>query len=235
MMPPAPPRRPRRPKPATIRRRHLVELLLLLPLIALPAGCSVLGLAANAMPQAPVPARYNGLAGHSVAVLVWVPRGLAVDYPALRLDLVTGVQARLQRAQKAGKGELKNATFPHAPASLVRFQEDHPELERSPIVNVAPRLKVQRLIYVEVENFQTRSEQAVELYRGSATISLRVVAVDGGAAKVVYEEAGGSVTFPPSAPAEGLPDASDAKIYRGTTGLLAQVIAERFYAHPAGK
>ena len=235
MTPPAPPRRPRRPLSPTIRRRHFVELLLLLPLAALPAGCSVLGLAANAMPEAPIPARYDGLANQSVAVLVWVPRGLEVDYPALRLDLVTGIQSRLQRAQKAGKGELKNASFPHAPASLVRFQEDHPELERSPIVSVAPRLKVDRVIYVEVENFQTRSEQAVELYRGSATVSLRVVEVDGGAAKVAYEEAGGSVTFPESAPDEGIPDASDARIYRGTIDQLAQMIAERFYAHPAGK
>ena len=233
MTPPAPPRRPRRPLPPTIHRRHFLELLLGLPLVALPSGCSVLGLAAHAMPQAPIPARYNGLAGHSVAVLVWVPRGLEVDYPAMRLDLVTGIQSRLQQAQNAGKGELKNATFPHAPASLVRFQQDHPELERSPIVSVAPRLKVDRLIYVEVENFQTRSEQAVELYRGSATVSLRVVAVDSGAGKLAYEEAGGSVTFPPSAPAEGIPNAGDAKIYRGTIDLLAQVIAERFYSRPA--
>jgi len=115
----------------------------------------------------------------------------------------------------------------------VRFQEDHPELERSPIASVAPRLRVQRVIYVEVENFQTRSEQAVELYRGSATVSLRVVAVDGETAKLDYEESGGSVKFPPTAPAEGIPNAGDAKIYRGTTELLAQVIAERFYSRPA--
>jgi hypothetical protein len=208
-------------------------LLLLLPLVSLPAGCSVLGLAAHAMPQPGIPARYNDLAGHSVAVLVWVPRGLEIDYPALRLDLVAGVQARLQRAQKAGRGELKNATFPHGAPSLVRFQEDHPELEHTPIDAVAPRLGVQRLIYVEVENFQTRSEQAVELYRGSATVSLRVIAVEGGAGKMVYEESGGSVTFPPTAPPEGIPYAGDAKIYRGTTDLLAQVIAERFYSRPA--
>ena len=109
MTPPAPPRRPRRPLPPTIRRRHFVELLLGLPLVALPSGCSVLGLAAHAMPLPPIPARYNGLAGHSVAVLVWVPRGLEVDYPALRLDLVSGIQTRLQRAQKAGKGRITRA------------------------------------------------------------------------------------------------------------------------------
>ena len=173
------------------RRRRPPPLLLSLALLAVPllaAGCNVLGVAANAMPEGDVPARYDGLRGHRVAALVWVPRGLEVDYPALRLHLVSGIQGRLQRAQAAGRGELKNTTFPHAPASLVRFQEDHPELERSPIVSVAPRLGVQRLLYVELENFQTRSDHAVELFRGSATASLRVVEVEGGTAKVAYEE-----------------------------------------------
>src|SRR5688572_16553731 len=145
--------RPQRWRPLTF-----ITGLALLPLTFLATGCNVLGVAANAMPEANVPARYSDLRSHSVAALVWVPRGLEVDYPALRLDLVAAVQGRLQRAQAAGRGELKGATFPHAPATLVRFQEDHPELERSPIVNVAPRLGVQRLIYLELANFQTRSD-----------------------------------------------------------------------------
>ena len=221
---PHPPRRGRRPPP-------LILLLALLSVPLLAAGCSVLGLAANAVPEADVPARYNDLRGHSVAALVWVPRGLEIDFPALRLHLVSGIQGRLQRAQAAGRAELKNATFPHAPASLVRFQEDHPELERSPIITVAPRLGVQRLIYVEVENFQTRSDQAVELFRGSATASLRVVEVGDGKAKVAYEEQL-TVTYPPSAPAEGLPGVGDGRIYTGTVEQLASSIARRFYSYP---
>ncbi len=214
------------------RLRRLVLLLALLPLLMLASGCALLGMAASAVPEGDVPARYKDLRGHSVAVLVWVPRGLEVDYPGLRLDLVTAIQARLQRAQKAGRGELKETTFPHAPASLVRFQEDHPELERTPIVNVAPRLCVQRLIYIELENFQTRSDQAVDLYRGSATISLRVVEVEGAKAKVAYEESGLTVVVPPKAPAEGVPGAGDARMYRGTVDQLSTGVAHRFYAHP---
>ena len=216
------------------RRRILPPLALSLALLAVPllaGGCSVLGLAANAVPEADVPARYGGLRGHSVAALVWVPRGLEVDYPALRLHLVSGIQGRLQRAQAAGRGELKSSTFPHAAASLVRFQEDHPELERSPIVSVAPRLGIERLLYVEVDNFQTRSDQAVELFRGSATASVRVVEVENGKAKVAYEEQL-TVTYPPSAPDEGVPGVGDARIYTGTVDQLATVIARRFYAHP---
>src|SRR4051794_6061244 len=154
---------PPRPPPPSM----LLVALALLPLALPPAGCSVVGLAASALPEADIPARYSDLHGHSVAVLVWAPRGLETDFPTLRLDLVSAIQSGLQKAQKTGRGELKNATFPHAAASLVRFQEDHPELERTPIVSVAPRLGVQRLIYIELENFQTRSDQSVELYRGS--------------------------------------------------------------------
>ena len=218
--------------------RSLPPLLLLLALLAVAlggSGCAILGVAAHAMPQPKVPPRYDGLRGHSVAVLVWVPRGLEVDYPALRLDLVSTIQSGLKAVQQARRNELKGSTFPHAPASLVRFQEDHPELEHSPIVDVAPRLGVQRLIYIEVENFQTRSDQAVELFRGSATIALRVVEVDNGQAKVAYQESGLTSVFPPTAPAEGIPNADDARIYRGTVNQLATGVTRRFFAHESGK
>ena len=223
-----------RPRPRGPRPPCLLLCLALLPL-PLAGGCQVFGVAAQALPEKNVPARYAGLRGHSAAALVWVPRGLETDYPALRLDLVTGVQSRLQNAARARKREVKDVTFPHAPASLVRFQEDHPELERSPIVTVAPRLGVQRVIYIEVENFQTRSDQAVDLFRGSATISLRVVEVQNNQAKVAYEEAGLTTVFPPRAPPEGIPGATDARIYRGTVDQLATAIAHRFYTHPSGK
>ena len=218
--------------------RSMSRLLLSLALVAAMtggAGCAALGVAAHAMPEPKVRARYAGLRGHSVGVLVWAPRGIEIDYPALRLDLVTAVQSRLKTVQQARRNELKDATFPHAPASMVRFQEDHPELEHSPIVNVAPRLGVERLIYIEIENLQTRSDQAVELYRGSATISLRVVEVEGGQARIAYQESGLTSVFPPSAPAEGIPNADDARIYRGTVDQLATGVARRFFAHEAGK
>jgi hypothetical protein len=201
----------------------------------LATGCAAVGVAAQALPEPDVPAKYADLKGHSVAAMVWLPRGLETDYPGLRLDLTSGVMAELKHAAAAGRPELKGATFPHIPASLVRFQQDHPELEQSPIVSVAPRLGVQRLIYVEVENFQTRSDQAVELYRGSATVSVKLVEVDGNTARVAYEETGQTVTFPPRAPAEGVPGVGDAKIYRGTVDLVSMAIGRRFYAHPPGK
>jgi hypothetical protein len=210
--------------------------LCLLPLLTLlPAGCAIFGLAASAIPEPDVPARYAGLKGHSVAVIVWADRGVQIDYPGLRLDVASGVQAKLQQAVKAKKNEVRDARFPYPAASVVRFQEDHPEVADQAIVDVAPRLKADRVIYIELQQLQTRADDAVDLYRGTAVASLKVIAVDAatGKGKAVYEESDIAAAFPPSAPPEGYPGIGDAKIYRGTVDRLTSLIAVRFFSHPA--
>jgi hypothetical protein len=208
---------------------------MLLLLTLLPAGCNILGVAASAVPEADVPARYTDLRGHSIAVMVWADRGVQIDYPALRLDVASGIQAKLQQAKKANKGEVRTATFPYPAASVVRFQEDHPELLEQSIVEVAPRLKADRVIYVELESFQTRSDESVDLFRGTATASIKVIAVDPatGKAKAAYEESGVTAAYPPKSPAEGFPGLGDARTYRGTVDRLTTLIAYRFFSHPA--
>ena len=209
---------------------------LLLVLLALaPAGCNVFGVAANALPEPDVAASYNGLAGHTVAVMVWADRGAQIDYPSIRLDIASGVQSKLQQAQKGKKKELKDTRFPYSPASVVRFQGDHPEVHDQPVTEVAPRLKVDRVIYVEIESLQTRADEAVDLFRGEATAAVRVIAVDPqtGAARTAFEESGIAAAFPPSAPPEGIPGVGDARIYRGTVDRLTSLIAIRFFSHPS--
>ena len=220
------------------RRRALplvIRLCLLLSLMTCSTGCAVFGLAASALPEPDVPARYTGLKGHSVAIMVWADRGVQIDYPSLRLDLASGVQAKLQQAKKGRKGELAQTTFPHSAASVVRFQEDHPEIQDQPITDVAPRLKVDRLIYVEVQDLRTRSDEAVDLYRGTAVASIKVIAVDPatGKARAAYEESNVEAIFPESAPPEGYPGLGDARTYRGTADQLTTLIAFRFFSHPA--
>ena len=203
-------------------------------LALLPAGCSVFGVAAQVLPEPDVPARYAGLRGHTVAVMVWADQGVMIDYPSLRLDVATGVQSKLQQAKNAKRGEVRDARFPYVAASVVRFQEDHPETQQQPVAEVAPRLKVERLIYVEVESLQTRANDAVDLFRGEATASVKVIEVDTatGQTKTAYEESGISAVFPPTAPPEGLPVGGDATMYRGTIDRLTGLIATRFFSHP---
>ena len=49
----------------------------------------------------------------------------------------------------------------------MRYQLDHPEVDTMPIGDIAPRLGVSRLIYIEVERFSTRADASISLFRGS--------------------------------------------------------------------
>ena len=188
-------------------------------------GCSIFGVAAQALPPTTIKPVYEGLRGQTVGVMVWVDRGLRMDYPPLQIDVANATQLKLMNSKAS---QLKGTTFPVKPASIVKFQQDYPEVEAESIADVAPRLGVSRLIYIEVEDFGTRSHGAAELFRGSAEVTLRVIEVNRGAGKVAYEENGIAVTFPEKAPAEGIPNATDRKIYIGTVDALSSLIARKF-------
>ena len=210
----------------------------ILALFLLP-GCAAFGIVAAALPKPPIKPVYTGLQGQSIAVMVWADRGIRIDYPRIALDTATGIQNRLatpvddKGKTKPMPSELKGAKFPYIPASVVRFQMEHPETDGMAITDVAPRLGVSRLIYVEIEQFQTRSDSAVELFRGTMVGTLRVVEVTNGVAKVAYEENDVRIDFPKKAREEGVPELGDVKTYAGTVSLFAQQVAHRFIEHPA--
>jgi hypothetical protein len=96
---------------------------------------------------------------------------------------------------------------------------------------VAPRLGVSRLIYVEVEDFATRSNMALDLYRGQARATVRVLEIADGQSHEAYVWENVQVSFPPKAPPEGVPNAGDARIYVGTVDAFATEIARLFHPY----
>ncbi|RYG67529.1 hypothetical protein EON77_16405 [bacterium] len=198
-------------------------------------GCAVLGVAANAMPKPPVKPKVV-LAGQSVGIMVWTDRGLRAAWPNVQSDLGGGVQFRLTDtiAKDPKNKELAGVTFPYPAASFVRWLRDRPEAEFEPIANVAPRLHVQRLIYVELNSLETRSSNAMALFRGSADATVKCFAIDDPAkpATLLYEERI-KVTYPKTSTDDGRPDSTDQKMYVGTLTALADELAKRFIEHPA--
>jgi uncharacterized protein YceK len=210
------------------------KFLLLCLLCLLPSGCAAVGVIASAVPKPPVEAAYKGLQNQTVGVMVWADRGLRIDFPTIREDLASQVQTLLTAAQKEKIKDLDGATFPIQPASIVKYQKDHPELEAQPVTSVAPKLRVSRLIYVEINNLTTRTSQSVVMYRGNATASIKLVEVaPDGSAKVVFEEGNVSVSYPKKSPEDGRLEGSDYAMYAGTITLLADEVAKRFIEHPA--
>src|SRR5262249_20305293 len=100
-------------------------------------------------------ATYAGLKGQRCAVLVWADWRTRTEYDQIQLDTARYLTSRLQEQAKVQKE--KDAKTPQIatqfldPRSVVRFQREHPELNGLPIVEIAPRLGVTRVIYVEYE------------------------------------------------------------------------------------
>jgi hypothetical protein len=198
-------------------------------LLAGAGGCFVL----STTDDIPVPARYIGLQEKTVGVMVWADRVIRLDYPTLQLDVASAVQRQMQIAQtKDKKKELKDATFPVQPRSIVRFQIENPDIDSQPITEVAPKLNVDRLIYIEVEEFYTRPDAQLTLFRGTARGTLRLVEIDqDNVAKVTYVENDVMAVYPEDAPVEGLPGSDDARIYQATVNSFAKEIVRRFVTY----
>jgi hypothetical protein len=195
------------------------------------SGCTLFGvIAGKVAPAQTIPAKYKGLANQSIAIMVWAGEGTMIDFPDIRLDLAGGLQKKLIQAQQAKAKELAGVTFPTKPSAIIQYQDNHPQSEAVPVADLAPRFGASRLIYVEIESLQTRSDASVELYRGSALATVKIIEVppEGGSGKVVYEESAIATVFPPKAREEGTPNGNDFVIYRGTVDALSTEIAKRF-------
>jgi hypothetical protein len=217
-------------------KKNLVNLLLWVFLILHPSsfilisGCNVLGWAAYVAPRPVVQPKYGGLGGQSVGVLVWADRAIQIDWPSLPLDTANSIQKKLQDAQ-ARKTQKELSTFPVQPASILRYVEDHPEVQTQDITELAPKLGVSRLLYIEIDDFTTKGPASLDLYRGSMTGTLRVIEVNGDIAKVVYEEDGIKVVFPPKVPEDGTPRGNNYQFYLGTIDAFATEIQHRLLAY----
>ena len=212
--------------------RNAITVFALLSLFSL-SGCAIFATLARVVPKI-VPAVYPGLKGKDVAVMVWADRAISIDWPAMSIDITATTQKKLLAAQTTDKpDELEGTTFPVTAQSMARFQMDHPEAEVMPITQVAPIVGVKRLIYVEITNFQTRSDLAVntDLYRGQITANLKVVEFEDGKAKIAYEESKITALFPKKGPSDGVLNLGDAKTYVGTVDAFTTKLALKFFKH----
>ncbi|MDB5295842.1 MAG: hypothetical protein JWO31_1825 [Phycisphaerales bacterium] len=219
----------RRPARALCR---LAPALLLSLVAAGTGGCSVLGLAAARTTSLTVKPTYAGLAGQSLGVMVSVDRGTQIDYPRLQLDIAQVVDADFRESQRLKADELKGTQFPATanPQAVFAFQRNYPDLEAEPVVNVAPKLGVSRLIYLEVDSFTLNPTDVLELFRGEVVGRVKVVEVTNGVGKVVYDDQV-SATFPEKGPEQGTPNLNRATTYRGAISAFGTAVVQKFVAY----
>src|SRR5207302_1784936 len=156
----------------------------------LTSGCNIIGAAAQLIPPGDIAPAYSGLSGQTVGVMVWVDHGARIDFPSLQADIARSLSAKLMQTtnprgkdeketeKKRGKVPPEMANIRYLdPMAVVRFQQDHPELEGLPSTELATRLGVTRVIYIEVFDFETRSNVSVDLFKGTVAAKLEVLEV----------------------------------------------------------
>ncbi|MGN6505848.1 MAG: hypothetical protein ACTHM6_09820 [Tepidisphaeraceae bacterium] len=210
---------------------------LLLPTTLLLAGlaahgCNVLGAIAAKAPRPDIAAAYQGLAHQTVGVMIWADRSLLMDWPNLPLDMSNSIVNKLQQAIDAESKDVEGLKFPYPPASYVKYQKEHPAIENEPITSVAPRLGITRLIYVEVNDLSTRSDNGVALFLGRMNCTMKVIEIKDGKAKVAYQEDNIHVQYPEFAPKEGMLNKDDRTMYGGALDMMTSEIVKRLIQHP---
>jgi hypothetical protein len=208
-------------------------LVLSLLLATLCTGCGLFAVAARAMPKI-VPAAYPGLKGKSSAVMIWTERMIRTDFPTIESDISASLLKKLQDAQAKEKpDDLKGSTFPVTWQSMRRYQQNNPSADSLPIAEVAKEVGVERLIYIEISQFQTRSDLSPDLFRGLVVASLKVVEYDPKTheTKIGYQEGNITVKFPPKGPDEGVLNIGDQRTYVGTINELTSKLVWKFYKH----
>ena len=207
---------------------------LLLAAMAMAAGCAIVGVAAHALPPPTIQAAYKGLQNQTAAIMVWADPGVRMDFNNIQVDIARSLQKKMTYDEKTlDVNELKGLTWPVDPVRIVRYQHDYPQVNSAPVATVAPKFGVSRLIYVEIQSVQTRSDVSVDLFRGTIVGSLKVVEIDKGQAKIAYEENNIRAIFPTKSPEEGVPNADDYRIYLGVLDEFTTELAKRFIPHPA--
>jgi hypothetical protein len=180
---------------------------------------------------------YVGLKGRKCAVMVFADWATRAEYTQIQLDTGRSLTSKLKLmfpAAPDGKKDEKKSESTGTefldPASVVRYQRERPEMAGKPIIEVAPQLGVSRVVYVEFEDFAAQSPHSVLMLKGMAKVTLRVVEVEEGKAKIAFEEPGIIALFPSEAP-EGVVASEKYNvrtIYEGTLNRLTDLLAVRF-------
>ncbi len=213
---------------------HGIFALALLSCLPLLGSCTTIGAVGGLIAQAAphyTDAAYKGLPDQTTVVMVWVDRKIKMDNPDLQISVAAGLQGKLIDIQKTLKpDELKGTIFPVRAATVVQYQEDHPEIENEPLTTTAAKFDATRLIYVEVTDFETRSE-AIELYRGSMKGTVRVLEMKDGVAKQVMAPHDIEIVYPKDSTKEGTPIGTDYKTSQGTVDSFVDRASKFFYRY----
>ncbi len=156
------------------------------------SGCFIGGMVENARRDGSlkrdVQAEYDGLQGKSVAVVVSSDRAVLADFPTITNEITTRMHIRLHDAGAAGSHSNTD--------QLLAYLYNRPGWQTRPLSELAKELKVERLIFIDLQEFRLREPGNTWLWEGVAVGSVNVVECDGPAPDDFAFSRTVRVTFP---------------------------------------
>lgn len=118
-----------------------------------------------------IPAKYTGLTGKSFAVVVAADRNIQSTYPMLIGQVTNTVSNRL-KDQVGASGWVP-------PEDVLGFQYQHPQWTTWTLQKLADELGVERLIFIDIQEFRLNEPGNAYLWKGAAGGIVGVVEADG--------------------------------------------------------
>ncbi len=143
----------------------------------LAGGCNIFapigGMMENARREGSteIEAEYTGLDEKSFAVVVSADRAIQAEHPAVLARLTTEISERIAKNTKAAK---------YVPGTRVlNFQFENPRWSTWTPSELAKKLGVERIVFVDVDEYRLKDPGNRYIWKGVAAASVRVSEADG--------------------------------------------------------
>jgi hypothetical protein len=117
--------------------------------------------------------KYTGLTGKSFAVVVAADRSIQASYPVLVGQVTKTVSEHLTAQQ-----DLIGASGLVPPETVLGFQYQHPQWNTWTLQKLAQELGVERLIFIDIQEFRLNEPGNQYLWKGAAGALVGVVEAD---------------------------------------------------------
>lgn len=207
------------------RMKTLAAMMLAADLLATAGGCNVLGyfgyLVAPAVQTKSVPAEYTGLAGKTVAVVIYADQQVQYEYPYSRLGLTSMLNAELKKHVKDAKVV--------DPRRIIKHQDENAHWDAGDKAALGKAFGADAVLYVIIDHYAMREPGSVGLFRGQISGQARVYdAALPESQALVWKCDQLGVVFPEHAPTGELGE-NDSKIRYETEKRFAEMVVNKFH------
>jgi len=117
-----------------------------------------------------VEAEFDGLPGHSVAIVIFADQGVLYEYPHVqqRLTALIANELRENVTKKKGLSKPKKVTV-IAPARVLKYQHENVNWDEMPRTKLGKVFGADYVLYVALVGYTMREPGTLNLYRGMVT------------------------------------------------------------------